>query len=120
MEPRRGAPAAKKAPRLPINVAPGTYYYGTWRGRVPSYAHQRWWLETRPERANGQNTWIVFSNWDDYEHDLRTEPPREVRWWGLWPRTTEWSATDYVDRTRTPPWRTVYSMTGLADISVSA
>ena len=106
----------KRALTLPI-APPETYYYGTWRGRVPSYAHQRWWLETRPEKHDDWNTWIVFDNWDNRESG---QMPREVRWWGVWERSTDWSPRDYVDRTRNPPCWTVYSLYGLADIRVSA
>ena len=90
---------------------------GTWRGRCPTYAHQRWWLETRPERHDDWNTWIVFDDWDNRESGKML---MEVRWWGMWERSTEWSPGDYVDRTRNPPCWTVYSMCGLADIRVSA
>ena len=101
---RQTAPTQQTAP-------PGLYYYGTWRGRLPTYAHERWWLETRPERRDDYNTWIVFTNWDNYSGQL-AEPPREVRWWGVWRRSGDWSGIDYVDRTRNSPWWTVASLTG--------
>ena len=82
-------------------------YYPLWRGKqTPVWHNERWFLETRPERVNDYNEWIVYIA--EPNHALQG-PVYRCQWWGKWTPPGAPLIKAAVDGTRNFPWGTVSS-----------
>ena len=89
---------------------------GSWRGRLPRFGHERWFLVTHPEKHDDYNTWIVHNSWQN--ESMSSEPQWRCRWWGVWHLRDGPQVGHFVDRTRNAPRSTGVSSYVVAAIRV--
>ena len=75
---------------------------GSWRGRLPNFAHERWFLVTHPEKHNGYNIWYVHHSWQN--GSMSSQPQWWCKWWGVWHMRDGPQVTDFLEIKRNAPW----------------